>query len=432
MKKAEIALVIRMQLNQLHTSDPLADDFYSQVFNARQGCVNEEGGIEYTAALWNLFRHRNNQPRHPDGTPKLSSTTLGRIAATSLRKPKKLMDMSTSTGEAGAEEGQEGQEGRAAAAGRRGMFAGHNLGYLIEEGIRGVMDVEDCDSLLAAVPPEACEPPAQAAERQHLQQQRDNLVLRLAEALDLVEGQPPNANHPILAFVEKTKGRLLLYRALLLMTPPHTHQLCEVLLFDLGRLIDPALATAKDARLGMALSQQLRTMPLPRLNEVFLTVVSNGNTAIIADIVRSKIGCTVLLSILKVAHKASAEGHMPAEGDFLSTWREIFNYMTGLLGGSIAFLFDSEGADGATRATKASMWELMAAVMAHADPAARAALGQELVPVSKQELGRVLQAAEEARDKGEALPTIGPALAFIFTALEVPEYQLALRVLDSA
>ena len=58
-------------------------------------------------------------------------------------------------------------------------------------GIRGVMDVEDCDSLLAAVPPEACEPPAQAAERQHLQQQRDNLVLRLAEALDLVEGQPP-------------------------------------------------------------------------------------------------------------------------------------------------------------------------------------------------------------------------------------------------
>jgi hypothetical protein len=70
------------------------------------------------------------------------------------------------------------------------MFASRSLTYLIEEGIRSVMDVEDCDSLLATLAPTNFEPPAVAFERQRLQQQREQLVLRLAESLDISEGAP--------------------------------------------------------------------------------------------------------------------------------------------------------------------------------------------------------------------------------------------------
>jgi hypothetical protein len=47
-----------------------------------------------------------------------------------------------------------------------------------------------CDSLLATLAPTNFEPPAVAFERQRLQQQREQLVLRLAESLDISEGAP--------------------------------------------------------------------------------------------------------------------------------------------------------------------------------------------------------------------------------------------------
>jgi hypothetical protein len=46
----QIALVIRMQLNQLNSSDPLADDFYAQVYNARKG-LNSSGGTSAATTL---------------------------------------------------------------------------------------------------------------------------------------------------------------------------------------------------------------------------------------------------------------------------------------------------------------------------------------------------------------------------------------------
>jgi hypothetical protein len=76
--------------------DDLAqDDFYCQVFSARKG----GGGLITTGVNSNASALSTLHPlpvspyRHADGSPKLPEGTLGRIAASSLRKPKKLMSL---------------------------------------------------------------------------------------------------------------------------------------------------------------------------------------------------------------------------------------------------------------------------------------------------------------------------------------------------
>jgi hypothetical protein len=115
--------------------------------------------------------------------------------------------------------------------------------------------------------------------------------------------------HAVQKFIEARKGRLLMFRALLLMTPPHTFQLVEVLVFDMGKLIAPEFATDLDGKLGKAVGQQLSSMPIQRLNEVFLALVSNNNTANVGDIVKSQLGCRFVQCILKVAHQAGMHCH---------------------------------------------------------------------------------------------------------------------------
>ena len=45
MSHAEISIVIRQQLQQLQTKNPMDDDFYYQVFTARQGISISEGFV---------------------------------------------------------------------------------------------------------------------------------------------------------------------------------------------------------------------------------------------------------------------------------------------------------------------------------------------------------------------------------------------------
>lgn len=89
---------------------------------------------------------------------------------------------------------------------KRYMFSGRSIQYLIEEGIRCLMDLEDVDSMLAALPqpPQASHPqtpvtedPLRAYERARLLAQRQQLVERLVEAVDMEETQEADimSNH---------------------------------------------------------------------------------------------------------------------------------------------------------------------------------------------------------------------------------------------
>ena len=236
MNKAEIASVIKLQLNHLSSSDPLADDFYSQVYNARKGKVNPSV-LENTTAFWNIFQFKNDQARNPDGTPRLMKSTLGRIAASNLRKPRSIMSLTASDAETAETAGGSGpnaatmtleteqEEGKRPA--KTFMFSSFSVVYLIEQGIRCVMNLEDCDSLLASLAPQPYEAPGRMMERDRLQRQRSELVMRLAESLDVAETMSPSLEHPVCKFILKSTGRLLIYRALLLMPAPFTYQLAE-------------------------------------------------------------------------------------------------------------------------------------------------------------------------------------------------------------
>lgn len=74
------------------------------------------------------------------------------------------------------------------------MFGTRSLVYLIEEGIRVLMDIEDVDSHILHLGPQSpYEDPTTGYQRAKLMHQRAHLVVRLAESLDL---DNPDADLP--------------------------------------------------------------------------------------------------------------------------------------------------------------------------------------------------------------------------------------------
>mmetsp|Transcript_23004 Transcript_23004/g.32170 ORF Transcript_23004/g.32170 Transcript_23004/m.32170 type:complete len:89 (-) Transcript_23004:59-325(-) len=86
----------------------MEDDFYFQVWQSRQG-KTARPSTQLEKFQWRTNPH---QARNPDGTPKLDPTTLGKIRASSLRAPRKLMDFSaaSSTNEMDLEEKKKKEE----------------------------------------------------------------------------------------------------------------------------------------------------------------------------------------------------------------------------------------------------------------------------------------------------------------------------------
>ncbi len=183
--------------------------------------------------------------RHPDGTLKLPESTLGQLRSFSVRRPKSMLDVGLGSSTAASSGGDEAPalEPSAHAASyasipaRTSMFASKALAYLIEEGLRLVMDIEDIDSILISLGPQhPMENREAVAERARLRQQRDELCLRVLEALDLElaptttlpdgstrsEVYAVGDDHLLYQFGAIKKGRLFIYRALAVLPPSHT------------------------------------------------------------------------------------------------------------------------------------------------------------------------------------------------------------------
>jgi hypothetical protein len=184
--------------------------------------------------------------RHADGTLKLPESTLGQLRAFSVRRPKSMLDVglgsSPTPAPSGGDEAATIEPSAHAASyasipARTSMFASKALAYLIEEGLRLVMDIDDIDSILISLGPQhPMENSEAVAERARLRQQRDELCLRVLEALDLelaptvtlADGSTRSEvyavadDHLLYQFGAIKKGRLFIYRALAVLPPSHT------------------------------------------------------------------------------------------------------------------------------------------------------------------------------------------------------------------
>lgn len=464
MTKSEIALVFRIQLSQLQSiGDPLSDDFYSQVIQARKGGkVNSSG-----QAILPVFK--SGQARNEDGSPKLPEGTLGRISAFSIHKPKRLMAIGDASSSSADEPIADDQPRKS------NMFSARTLSYLIEEGYRCLMDLEDVDALLASLAPQQFEDPMRAYDRQRLVSQRAELCTRLLESLDLDEihlrmHEVANGDHLIFKFYALPKGRLLIYRSLVLLNPPNTYQLVDVLMHDLTQIAMPSVpAPSTDEKLTFLLSDLIYSMPLlPYANEIFSYFLTAKHAPRLVELVRTNMLCQFLQVLFKKGHEATMvlqqnahiapQGGMPGIHETVQQWRAIFDGITNAIEGQIAAIFDGLPKDAkpvlpptasqlaakarrekeekkaaaaaaasgekkeekkpvspvadadATKeapvspflSTRFGMWELMAAFFSHANPAQHAWLDAELRSVLIKEVESLYGEYRERKEKQAA------------------------------
>jgi len=363
MSKPEIANVIKWQLTQLRGSSAMEDDFYFQVWQSRQG-KTARPSTQLEKFQWRTNPH---QARNPDGTPKLDPTTLGKIRASSLRAPRKLMDFSADAPDEVDLEEKKGEEEedddddekkmkkeKAAAApkARSRLFAKMwiTVSCLVEQGMRCLISIEDIDSMIIALQsdPQAFTDPGRQFQ---IEQQRAKLadgIAKLCEALDMEESPKPSADHVVLNFAHLKKGRLFLDRSLLRLPPEKAAQLAGIMLFDAKKFAQ--YSSDVDAALTDDLSNLvLANMPIQRLNHIFLMLASQAKNEKerngwekSAKFISSMLVCSCLQSIFKKGHETAAQiQHMQADGappqllkpleDAMRDWKQILNFFYALI-----------------------------------------------------------------------------------------------------
>jgi len=168
----------------------------------------------------------------------------------------------------------------------------------------------------------------------------------LAESLDL---NPTNvsgsADHIILKFIPIAKGRLLLFRSLLLMTPPLSFQLVCILLWDIKLLTYVDRRCRTDNKLPQAISSILYSMPFDWLNRCFHSCLINRNLTNNIDIIRTKLGCLIFQVFMKRGHNAYMDITRGGQGppvipQHLVYWRQRFDELVNLIKGKLTSIFE--------------------------------------------------------------------------------------------
>eukprot|EP00457_Paulinella_chromatophora_P002066 gb/GEZN01002070.1/.p1 GENE.gb/GEZN01002070.1/~~gb/GEZN01002070.1/.p1 ORF type:complete len:820 (+),score=128.84 gb/GEZN01002070.1/:180-2639(+) len=401
MSKQDLAYVMRAQLNQLQITvvDPLADDFYFQVWQAGQ-----TGRPTPYLGFPPPMEHSHSENRQKDGSFQLEGS-LGRIAASNLSKPKRLMSLGPSKSD--TEDQQEDlEEDTETAPPRRFMFSRFSVVFLVEEGLKYLMQVEDVDSYLAAIPPpQRFEDPAVVYERESWLFRRDEQLLRLSESLDLSDRTMPSDDHLLFKFAKIPKGRTLVYRALHLLSQPMKFQLLALVLFNPIPFSQVERAGSEDLKYPGAIGAILQGISfdwLIRCFEVFLTKLSlegKEQQQHVRNVLQTQIGAISIIWFMRrgtqalMLFRGGQPGLTERLGPLVKRWSELYQSFLPLLEGNLTAAF--EGAprrrgirmkdefknkvekgntvakdESNGRADLDALWEVCATVMSHAQAAA--------------------------------------------------------------
>lgn len=335
MSKSELAFVIKSQLNQLQPSDILNDDFYYQVHSARHS--------KQVATFSNVLPIMRAQYKNDINRKFDSANTLGKIAASNLRKPKKAMELNNLYASNHTTNMLPHNDQLPA---KTNIFNNKSIHYLIEEGIRVLMDIEDIDSVMSSTTDEN--------ERNTLTQRRHLLVDAIADSLDIIDNPADTAdtNHLLYTFVQYSTGRLLLFRSLLLMQQTnYTSQIIAILLIDIYQLITQLSCNANDDRLISVICDTVYSTDIPISIDLFGRYITSNNvhTHIIA-VLQCKLGMLLLQVFLKKGHEINqhlttatnnnAPPHIiDAITNDKNTWHHYYNILLALLHGRYKELF---------------------------------------------------------------------------------------------
>ena len=158
------------------------------------------------------------------------------------------------------------------------------------------------------------EAPALTAERQRLMAVVHHFMVALLDQLDLLNVPPPTfppdtialRAHLLHLLYPLPKGRLLIFRSLLRLSPPHTFALLFVLTSNLPTLCHPPQPTQMDEAFAQSIAEGLYTLPHSTVNLSFAQLImappeGGAESAVesLVSVLRSKLGCMAVQVFIK-------------------------------------------------------------------------------------------------------------------------------------
>eukprot|EP01083_Nonionella_stella_P281893 959398_1 len=350
MTHKEIEMILRKQLYHSQSQDPMADDFYAQVWNARQGGEWKGVGIPQfgSVKVQDMSTYRN-----PDGSPKLPDGTLGKISGPTMRRPRTLVSLSGPSG-GEATEGNESKDGKEPEPPEdvpvQYKFSNRALAYLIEEGFRHLVNVENIDSNMHSLQLQISE--SQLEDNSDildlLKTQKISLVGVLLQSLDVgsfkLPGDNPRAeipDHLLFKLAPISKGRLLFFRSSLILQskPQSCFQLLLILCSKVHLFALPEEIREFDEKLGSSLAKPIYAYSFPQVLVLFHTFTAGLTYSNCVPIVSSKVGSGLLKAFLKRGDSSTFPENVNQQ--HVLTWRGIFNVIITLLQNKLGVLIST-------------------------------------------------------------------------------------------
>ncbi|KAK6154524.1 hypothetical protein DH2020_008772 [Rehmannia glutinosa] len=330
MSADEIENIHRMQLAATHSNDPYVEDYYHQAILARKSAGAK---LRHHFCPTNLKDSSSKARASNEPHAFLQVDALGRVSFSSIRRPRPLLEVDSSSGNGGAESklSEKPLEQEPMLAAR----------VTIEDGIYLLLDVDDIDRFI-----QFNQLPDGGAQ---LRQRRQVLLEGLASSLQLVDplgknvhtvDLSPKDDLVFLRLVSLPKGRKLLLRYLELLPPGELTRvvcmaICRNLRFLFGNVSADPEAITTTTNLAKTVSLCIHRMELKSLAACLASVVCSAEHPPLRPIgYTAGDGATVILkSVLERATELLTDPHAAenCSAQNRAFWQASFDAFFGLL-----------------------------------------------------------------------------------------------------
>jgi DNA topoisomerase 2-associated protein PAT1 len=377
MTQGDKDFINRIQISQLVTDDPYADDFYFQVYTAIRNRQAQPQMSSFSPHVGGAGRHRsrgsesgllkmqqqvlrivNDARRKPKLTQLSLEGALGKIALNSVRNPRQLLQVSSKHNDAnhhaGPSSGNHQQHQKIPSISSHGIVDHRKVLRSIENVYAAVLALEELRRNQPPLPRSYADHEREAVEKWN--EEYTELAKTMWEELRVTEigfSYP----HPFISILSVAKGKKVIPRVLrhclpdqilalitMLVANFETLDVCKGAIWGPQGIVSPAMLEEVELYMNTVvppLLQFVAEAPMRIVLGLFGLFVERNNIAWVA---RSKVGLaflTMFLSrteILKQGGGAMQGLPLPEERELLQ-WQDIYNRLFSLLQNHFLSLF---------------------------------------------------------------------------------------------
>ncbi|KAJ3064730.1 hypothetical protein HDU98_011886 [Podochytrium sp. JEL0797] len=365
MTQYEKEMIARIQIAQLVSENPYRDDFYYQIctqFRSGDGSV-ATAGANWQQSMLNQGSDSSNEMQaqmkkliegkklKPKGTTLAMEGALGKISLTSVKNPRKMIQIN-----------QAAKEVHAVPTFSR--LTRRKILKSVEKVYTCVLNLEQ---LKRTVPEPGTE------EEEEWKQEMQKNISEMWEELCLTENIPFTLPHPFPYFLSYAKGKRVLPRLVPYLTPDQMFSALTTL-FSRAESLDVCNmpAGSQDEAIDLFISTVIPPLvsfisevPLQVVNAFMRILLERHNMVWLA---KSKAGLAFLALLLSRAEilkqgGGAQQGLRPPAADDLSLWTELYNFLFVSLQGNFAAIFPPVTETTSTKIQdEVYIWQFLAAM----------------------------------------------------------------------